>query len=355
MKNTKRLFIYLLVPALLTSCVSRPEPLIEEIKTIVEPTPIIEYIEEIIKPEVIPVPLTPVEKLIERIKQNGADIEKYHLVNANEEIIVKADLQDEAGDYEVIYYLDEAHTLDDSVYLVRFTAREKETDEIIEDTLIWKPAEGNAGILLSFDDYYVKSWIEHMHLFDTYGAKVTFFMQGGFDPFCHTALEHGHDVGFHTINHLDLRSLSAAAFARETNAQALRQQGIPADAFAYPYGFYYAWMNDALLQNFSVLRGYGVTFRIYDKNDIYSSYISSRSIDNTVIQSDSEFKLIIISMLRALKFLDGNWVLPLTTHDISGAAWGIKPERLVFVLSQAAELRLKFYRFCDFSEAQTLP
>ena len=354
MKNQMRLFLFLFILILLTSCVSRPEPIPEpEIEIeIIEPEPLNEfvYIEEIIEPEIIP--LTPIEQLIERIKRNGEDIERYHILGRNGDIIVKADLQDDAGDFEIIYFLDEIQALDVSIYEVRFTARNIETDEVIEDTLIWQPVEGDAGILLSFDDSYVNTWIKYLDFFDMYGAKVTFFLQGGFDPFSRLALERGHDVGFHSVNHLDLRSLSAAAFTRETSggAQVFRREGIPMPAFAYPYGFFQNWMNETLLQSFSILRGYGVAFRIYNKNEILSSYITSKSIDNTVIQNDDEFRRVIISMLRAVKFMDDCWVLPLTTHDISNAAWGIRPDRLEFVLSLTAELKLKFYRFCDFLE-----
>jgi len=356
MRNQTRLLHLFLIIALFASCASRPEPIPEQEVSYSYPDiePIIESAEKIIEPEIMP--LTPIEQLIERIKKNGNDIEKYYILDRNGNITVKADLYDKAGDFEVIYYLDEAQTPEASVYNIRFTALNKETLEEIEDSFIWQPAEGDAGILLSFDDSYVSTWIKYLDLFDTYGAKVTFFLQGKFDPFSRLALERGHDVGFHSVNHLDLRAVSAAVFAIETSggAEAFRQEGIPVPAFAYPYGFFQTWMNEALLQSFSILRGYGVAFRIYKKNEIFSSYITSRSIDNTIIQNDDEFKRIILSMLRTVKFMDDCWVLPLTTHDISNASWGIRPDRLEFVLSAAAELKLKFYRFCDFLEESAL-
>jgi hypothetical protein len=56
----------------------------------------------------------------------------------------------------------------------------------------------------------------------------------------------------------------------------------------------------------------------------------------------------IISMFRTLKFIGGDRILPITTHDISdNADWGIKPRRLEFLLENARALKLKFYRYGD--------
>ncbi|MDR0409909.1 MAG: polysaccharide deacetylase family protein, partial [Spirochaetaceae bacterium] len=58
-----------------------------------------------------------------------------------------------------------------------------------------------AGILLGFDDNYYAGWEAAFPLFDRYGAKVTFFVQGN-PAFCRNALEKGHDIGYHTENHV---------------------------------------------------------------------------------------------------------------------------------------------------------
>ena len=123
-------------------------------------------------------------------------------------------------------------------------------------------------------------------------------------------------------------------------------------SFAYPYGFSEQWMHDALLPSYSVLRGYGTTFRLYNENQIRSGYIISRAIDNTVIKGDENFERLIALMLRTVKFLDDGRILPLTTHDISNTAhWGITPARLEFLLKTATDLHLKFYRYCDFADS----
>jgi hypothetical protein len=106
-------------------------------------------------------------------------------------------------------------------------------------------------------------------------------------------------------------------------------------------------MNEALGGSFSILRGFGVTYRIYNADTIRTGYISSKSIDNIQYKTDAEFKARISAMLRVVKFTGG--ILPLTTHTIAaGADWGISPERLEYLLKTATELKLKFYRYSDF-------
>jgi hypothetical protein len=108
-------------------------------------------------------------------------------------------------------------------------------------------------------------------------------------------------------------------------------------------------MHDVLLHSFGVLRGYGVTFRLYSEDEIRHGYISSRAIDNTVIPSDEDFFSIVQQMLITVKFMDKKLVLPLTTHDISTAAhWSVSPRRLEFLLKTANDLGLTFYRYSDF-------
>ena len=329
---------YLLLAILLGACASRPQVTIEE--------PAEDRIEH---PP--PVLMSPIDQMLYRIQQNGADIVKFFILDNEGRIIVKADLCDTAGDFEIMYDLEGARALGNSTYAVGFSARNRETGDIIEDTLIWKPRAGTAGLLLSFDDDYLEVWERHFNLFDMYGARVTFFLQGEYDPFGARAMRRGHDIGYHGLNHLDLRSISRAAFIRETiaSAEAFRQTGIPLASFAFPYGFSDPWMHEILLGDYTVLRGYGVTFRLFTKDQIRSAFISSRAIDNTVIPTEDHFDRLIRSMLRTLRFLDGSLILPLTSHDISDAPWAISPRRLEFLLKTASDLGLRYFLYRDFA------
>jgi peptidoglycan/xylan/chitin deacetylase (PgdA/CDA1 family) len=207
----------------------------------------------------------------------------------------------------------------------------------------------DTGLLLAFDDDYADIWERYLDLFDRYGARVTFFVQGDYSPFCTVAENRGHEIGYHTKNHFNLLKVSRQVFLEETvgGAESFRQRGIPLKAFAYPYGYSEPWMDEVLWENFSILRGFGTTFRVYNADAIKAGYISSKSIDNNQYKNDAEFEADISDMLGSIKLSGG--VLPLTTHTIAAeVSWGISPDRLEYLLKTAAELELKFYRYGDF-------
>jgi len=342
MKNLYSLFFLVLFPALLLyACASRPRQAGEKVKEL-----------PVISPEELPPPLKqPFEQALEKIKQNGKDIDKYFILDKGR-IVVKAGLRDANGDFEIIYDLENVREMGASAYEVGFSCRDKESGMILKDTLVWNPLAADAGLLLSFDDDYTDSWERYFDLFDKYKARVTFFIIGNPNPFCAKAYNRGHDVGYHSLSHLDLRKMSRNGFNREAiePVKSFRDAGFPLSSFAYPFGFYEPWMHGALLRSFGVLRGYGVTFRLYGEAEIRRGYISSRAIDNTVIPSDDDFYRAVNLMLRTVKFIDKKLVLPLTTHDISAAAaWGISPRRLEYLLKTANDLGLVFYCFSDFA------
>ncbi|MDR1469835.1 MAG: polysaccharide deacetylase family protein [Spirochaetaceae bacterium] len=219
-------------------------------------------------------------------------------------------------------------------------------DDIVPAEAAQDVSETEAGILLGFDDNYYAGWEAAFSLFDRYGAKVTFFVQGN-PAFCLNALEKGHDIGYHTENHVDLRNVDRATWTYETldSARALRESGVPLAAFAYPFGFSDPWMNEELLQHYAIIRGFGVTPRFYTKEEIASGVITSKSIDNTVIPDDAAFYEMIGELLQTVKAA-GNLIVPLTTHNIDdGAQWGIRRDRLEFLLRTASEMGLRFYTY----------
>jgi peptidoglycan/xylan/chitin deacetylase (PgdA/CDA1 family) len=356
MKNPYRPFFLVLFPAfLLGACANRPRPAAETMK---EPPVIFLH-----SPEDLPPPFKqPFEQALEKVKQNGKDIDKYFILDEGR-IVVKAGLRDANGDFEIIYDLENAREIESSGYEVGFSCRDKESGLLLKDALVWYPLAADAapsetapsltaGLLLSFDDDYTASWERYFDLFDIYNAKVTFFINGRAAPFCAKAVNRGHDVGYHSLSHRDLRQMSREEFNREAiePVKAFRDAGIPLSSFAYPFGFFEPWMHSALLRSFGILRGYGVTFRPYSEAEIRRGYISSRAIDNTIIPSDEDFYCLVNIMLMTVKFIDKSLVLPLTTHDISAtASWGISPRRLEYLLRTANKLGLVFYRFSDFA------
>jgi hypothetical protein len=353
MKNFYRLFFPVLFPAfLLCACASRPRPATETVK---EPPVIsLPFPKGPSSPEELPPPLKhPFEQALEKVKQNGKDIDKNYFQDGKGRIVVKANLRDADGDFEIIYDLENVRETGGSSYEVDFSCRDIVSGILLKDTLVWNPPAADGGLLLSFDDAYTASWERYFDLFDAYKARVTFFVIGNPVSFCAKAIKRGHDVGYHSLSHSDLRKMSKGELNREAiePLKSFRDSGIPLSSFAYPFGFYEPWMHDILLRSFTVLRGYGVTYRLYSGDEIRRGYISSRAIDNTIIPSDEEFYQAVNIMLRTVKFIDKNLVLPLTTHDISARAdWGISPRRLEYLLKTANELGLVFYCYGDFTK-----
>jgi hypothetical protein len=287
-----------------------------------------------------------------KVKQNGGDIKKYFIQDENSNIIVKAGFAG-APDYEVVYDLEDARREKNSPLpgglRVNFTVTHTPSLLSRKDSFVWYPGQGG-GLLLSFDDNYMKTWERYFDLFERYGARVTFFIQGDFPLFCVEAVRRGHDIGYHSQHHLDLRKQSPARFNEETllGAESFWEAGVVLSSFAYPYGFSEPWMHEALLGTYSVLRGYGVAYRLYDRDAISSAHIISKAVDNTVIKGEENFNRLVVAMFRTAGFLD--MVLPITTHDISGdALWGITPRRLEYLLKTASDLRLRFYVYRDFA------
>jgi peptidoglycan/xylan/chitin deacetylase (PgdA/CDA1 family) len=334
-------FFVFLFPGILVSCASRPSArtgLTSKLETGPEDRP-----EEAFEAE----DFTPMDQILRRIKANSRDIGKYFFLNEDTDIIVKADIDN----FEVLYNLRNIRPLDGSRFAVDFSVENKDTGERRWDFLWWIITEDDSGILLAFDDDYQSVWEQYFDLFDRYGARVTFFVQGDFDPFCLEARNRGHDIGYHTRRHLNLLRVSREIFFEETSAavDTFRQAGVPLRSFAYPFGLSEPWMHEELAKSFSVLRGFGVTYRIYTGDTIRAGYISSKSIDNVVYKNEAKFESDIALMLRTVKFLGGGRIVPLTTHTIADDAdWGISPRRLEYVLKTAAELKLRFYRYGDF-------
>jgi len=341
-------FACILVFAFFVSCAGRPA-VVETAPPRTEKAP-----ETAIEAPTVPVTETPAlsafERAIQKVKQNLPDVRKYYALENNGKITVKGELQEDTDSFDVIYDLNFASGFQaDSGYTVPFTIKSDKTGMAANDVFLWKPRKDSAGILLTFDDNYEEAWKKHFDLLDNYNAKVTFFIQGEYSSFCQAALERGHDIGYHTKNHLNLKNVSKEVFTRETLSavESFRKAGVPLNSFAYPYGFFDPWMHEELLKHYSVLRGYGVTFRLYDKTQI-EGFINSKALDNVLFVKDEDFTAEVDTMLRVVKFIGGDLVLPLTTHDISSrAAWGIKPERLEYLLQTANDLQLVFYTYRD--------
>ena len=309
----------------------------------------------------------PLERALRSVKMNSPRIIKF--LEPREAILTgsgyskvggieaRGEFSMDGNDYRVSYFFSNAYEIEENLYHISFCLEDLTNNTAHYDALRWSPGEEDAGLLLSFDDYFWDMWRSYFFLFDAYGAKITFFVQGSLDPesadesgledFCAEALGRGHSLGFHTVNHLDLRKEPPDVFYSETVEAALvfANRGIHFSAIAFPFGFSEPWMRDTLAEFFHFTRGYGTNIRIYDRENSNNGYIVSKAIDNIVYRDEGKFKNDIRKILLAAKFT-GQCFVPFTTHEISDEAdWGITPQRLEYVLKTARDLRLKFYTY----------
>lgn len=123
------------------------------------------------------------------------------------------------------------------------------------------------GIALSLDDSSVDNWIEAMPLFRQYGAKVTFFVTrwAKFSEIRKAQLAgfvaEGHELQAHGVAHLRappfVEEHGLETYMKEEavpSIEAMRADGYPVEAFAYPFGARTREIDAALLAHVDILR-----------------------------------------------------------------------------------------------------
>ena len=217
---------------------------------------------------------------------------------------------------------------------------------------IFLPRQENpSGVLFAFADYYAENWEEHFDLFDEYDADVTFFINSAYPTeFCTEAVERGHEIGFHTIGHVDLTNATEQEIYEEAiePIEDFREAGFELTTFAYPYGNYTEALNDQLLQYYKVVRG-GWQYELNPKEELKSGLVEARCMDNANFDSDLRFKLLVNKMLYQARWQEGT-VVALYSHGIESGDWCITPERLEYILKRAKQLGMEFYTFQDLQQ-----
>lgn len=129
------------------------------------------------------------------------------------------------------------------------------------------------GLALSFDDHNVAPWYALRPMFETYGARVTFFLSryAYLQPEEYVQLREladaGHAIEAHTVNHLraplyvEERGL-AAYLADEAlpSIEVLRADGYPVHAYAYPFGARTEEIDQAIHEHLPILRSVSFTY-----------------------------------------------------------------------------------------------
>ena len=213
----------------------------------------------------------------------------------------------------------------------------------------WYDEKNQSGILLAFDDYDTDSWEAAFELVDEYDVKVTFFVNASEpDDFCARAKERGHEIGFHTIGHMDLTMLEEEYIIEQAIApiEAFRAQGYDLTSFAYPYGKYSNETNEMLLEHYNVLRG-AFYHELRDKDEVKGTFIESKSIDNVNYVDTPEFERELMAVLLEAYENPGT-VVSLYSHSVNDwAEWAVSVERLEFIFQTAQNLGLEFYTYSE--------
>lgn len=223
--------------------------------------------------------------------------------------------------------------------------------------------EKAGGIAITFDDAYVDEWYSMKHLFDTYKAKVTFFVSN-FDLLSKEAVEKlkslrddGHEIGFHGLRHLN-----ASKFVEDHSIEdymaleilpgvaAMTGHGFSPLNFSYPYGAHTSHIDAALLKQFKHVRGTSFTnskIRMPALRNIYCKYnygvIYGAGIDNIYQNSIEEIR----NGLR--RAMENKEALIIYAHKpaTGGGDYCVAPEKIEAVLKYASEIGARFYRIDD--------
>jgi peptidoglycan/xylan/chitin deacetylase (PgdA/CDA1 family) len=228
--------------------------------------------------------------------------------------------------------------------------------------------ERTPGICLSFDDHSVREWYDLMPLFRKYNAKVTFFISH-FDSLSDAEIgmlkemqDEGHEIGSHGALHVVsenyIHTHGYKAWLKneiDGNTNAMRAKGFDPVSFAYPYGAKYWFTDLLLLDRFKILRGVSAlqNHSITKTDEIYFAFdhdetVSALGIDKGTLQEGD-----ITDGIE--KAISENKVLLLMGHkpDVNFKrtdSYSFDPALLEFILKEATEHHLTFYRVTDLAE-----
>jgi len=164
-----------------------------------------------------------------------------------------------------------------------------------------KPSPTNhpykAGVILSFDDAYIKEWYATNQKLKKYGWKGTFFVcrintldQSEIEKLLEMQKE-GHEIAGHTYNHVNavdyLRVNTLSEYMNkeiDPMLHLMQFYGLNVSTFAYPYGGRTKKLDAALLKKFKFIRGRAFCEHVANKQGCYyenSNLVFSFSIDDT--------------------------------------------------------------------------
>ena len=209
-------------------------------------------------------------------------------------------------------------------------------------------------VALTFDDASVENWHQYLPLLDSLNIKATFYVSA-----YHTFNEEqkrmlkeieaqGHEIAYHTANHLDLakevsKNGMAKTEANEINSDLalMKADGYNITNFAYPFGSHSTQLNNCLLRKFKSVRALS-NHQNYNKSLVKEAG-SWKVLYGANIDNNSHLKEDGIASLMD-KAKDRNTCLVLVAHQINNRriALQITRERLQFISKAALARNLEF-------------
>lgn len=218
------------------------------------------------------------------------------------------------------------------------------------------------GIALTLDDDRVDNWFRFLPLFDSVGAKLTFYISR-YNRF--TAAQknklailqsHGHEIAFHSTNHYNMMDYvykyhhTPEELIRcevEGGLKQMNTDGFYPTTFAYPYGAHNALIDKMLKRYFKSVRALNGTYDFTkslvptEKNDL----LFGLGIDRSSQRSDAD----IINILSSAK--NNNNCAILVAHDINTSnKFSVSLERLKKIFEFVKSNGLRFYTVSEISD-----
>ena len=221
-----------------------------------------------------------------------------------------------------------------------------------------------AGVILSFDDAYVKEWFATNQELKSYSWKGTFFVSkintldiSEINKLIELQKE-GHEIAGHGLNHYNAADFLRIYTIKEYLNQEINPMldlmhfyGLNTTSFAYPYGGRTKKLDAALLKKFKIVRGRAFCEEKASKQGCYFNYsklVFSFSIDDT----HNHFNI-----PHLLKLLDyakkNNKILILNSHktvkNVNGD-YQTKNATLEFICKYIKRNNMQFYTLSDLNK-----
>jgi peptidoglycan-N-acetylglucosamine deacetylase len=228
------------------------------------------------------------------------------------------------------------------------------------------------GVALSFDDRFVKEWVQLQPILKKYNVKATFYIT---QPdslsieevnFLHELRKDGHEIGCHGAMHV--RSIpyiwenSLDEYMENEIFHCLKtmkKQGFSPTTFAHPGGSQMWYSDRELLKYFSLLRdvsmktrniwGYDYIRQVENMDEIYYQHDNVQKVNALLIDTGTNLSIEDVQKgLRRAK-REGSVMMvfghkPLNENTQKVGEYGFDIHFLEQILAESAKLDLKFYR-----------